>query len=296
MEERIIDLRYADLNVLTYPDGQPHVRIDQSKLQTRGQRARLILRIRNPYELFVMAAAVNALRHEGFGDIEIAIPYLMGARSDRRQVGGHSVDLEVVCKILHACEFYKVTVFDPHNLKNLQKFYHYKVYVASPKYLVQAVKHPSPLLIVPDKGASKRLCDVCNWHTGIVDYLECDKDRDPENGRIKLTVKRPQDARGRNCLIVDDICDGGATFLEIANQLRPYDPETITLVVSHAIFSKGLSPFIGRIDRIITSDSFADRMEVTTVGNAFPADPGSTHFGVELKIHPLPENWYEDAH
>ena len=283
MEGQIINLRYEDLNVLTYPDGQPHVRIDQSKLQVGGLRARLILRLRNPHELFVVVAAANALRHEGIDEIEIAIPYLMGARSDRLQVGGHSVDLEVVCKILHTCEFYKVTVFDPHNLANLEKFYHSKVHVVSPKFLVRAVAEQAPLLIVPDKGASKRLVDVYNWHAGILDYLTCEKSRNAATGTLILQVIHPEDAHDRNCLIVDDICDGGATFVEIADQLRPYGPETITLVVSHAIFSKGLSPFIGRIDRIITSDSFVDRVDVTTSG------------GLTLNVIPLVENWYEEA-
>lgn len=54
-------------------------------------------------------------------------------------------------------------------------------------------------------------------------------------------------------MIIDDICDGGATFLAIAGQVKPAH---LTLIVTHGIFSKGLDALAEKFDSIITSDSY----------------------------------------
>ena len=53
---------------------------------------------------------------------------------------------------------------------------------------------------------------------------------------------------GRNCLIVDDICDGGGTFIPLAKKLKNAGAKTVTLYVTHGIFSKGLDPLKEHID------------------------------------------------
>jgi ribose-phosphate pyrophosphokinase len=277
-----LTLTADDLNTLIYPDGQPHIRIVEPKF-VGADSVRLVLRIRNPKELFEAVAAANAVWHAGINDISLCIPYLMGARSDRLQTVGHSVDLEVVAHILtnmDAPRFSQITVFDVHSDEAYGHIPHLRV--IPPKFLVASYRMDAPLLVVPDKGAMRKIADTCTWCPNIMDYITCDKNRNVVTGEITLKVNNPQDARGRNCVIVDDICDGGGTFIEIAKQIRPYGPKTVTLIVSHGIFSKGLSPFVGKIDRIITSNSFADRVDVTTTG------------GLTMNIVPLPERWYEE--
>ena len=55
--------------------------------------------------------------------------------------------------------------------------------------------------------------------------------------------------------IVDDICDGGRTFIEIAKYLKEadsIDSSRIHLMVTHGFFTKGLGVFDGLIDHIYT--------------------------------------------
>ena len=40
-------------------------------------------------------------------------------------------------------------------------------------------------------------------------------------------------------LIVDDICDGGMTFIKVAEVLKNFGTKQIDLAVSHGLFSKG---------------------------------------------------------
>lgn len=61
--------------------------------------------------------------------------------------------------------------------------------------------------------------------------------------------------RGRTiALIVDDICDGGGTFVGLAKELRAAGATRVYLYVTHGIFSKRL-PLEG-IDHVYTTDSF----------------------------------------
>jgi ribose-phosphate pyrophosphokinase len=58
-------------------------------------------------------------------------------------------------------------------------------------------------------------------------------------------------------LIVDDICDGGATFIRAARALRAIEPDVeVGLCVTHGIFSKGRQHLLDNgIDKIYTTNS-----------------------------------------
>ncbi|HCW17254.1 MAG TPA: phosphoribosylpyrophosphate synthetase, partial [Achromobacter sp.] len=54
-------------------------------------------------------------------------------------------------------------------------------------------------------------------------------------------------------LVVDDICDGGRTFLELASALRDTTRQPVYLYVTHGIFSKGLGELNARYAGIFTA-------------------------------------------
>ena len=56
--------------------------------------------------------------------------------------------------------------------------------------------------------------------------------------------------------IIDDICDGGRTFIALAEEIRKRNVGKINLIVSHGILSYGEEPLrAGGIDHIYTTDS-----------------------------------------
>jgi ribose-phosphate pyrophosphokinase len=85
--------------------------------------------------------------------------------------------------------------------------------------------------------------------------IHCEKQRDPSTGKISTTTVNSPDLTGKTAVITDDICDGGATFIGIAKQLRSLNCQNIILYVTHGIFSKGLIVFDGLIDQVFTSSS-----------------------------------------
>lgn len=55
-------------------------------------------------------------------------------------------------------------------------------------------------------------------------------------------------------MVLDDICDGGRTFIELAKLLpKPCSKE---LLVTHGIFSKGVDIVTDLYDHVYTTDSF----------------------------------------
>ena len=62
---------------------------------------------------------------------------------------------------------------------------------------------------------------------------------------------------GKNCLIVDDICDGGRTFTDLAKKLNDKGAKELYLFVSHGIFSKGYDELLGHFNVIGTTNSFS---------------------------------------
>lgn len=114
-------------------------------------------------------------------------------------------------------------------------------------------------LVFPDKGAADRYSKDVEWMTKKMNkpVFYGEKLRDQTTGRILDYHISLPNGRG---LVIDDICDGGATFNILAqsvkNRLRLY----LDLYVSHGIFSKGVSTLLQSYGTIYTTNSFHYRI------------------------------------
>jgi ribose-phosphate pyrophosphokinase len=60
-------------------------------------------------------------------------------------------------------------------------------------------------------------------------------------------------------VIIDDICDGGRTFVELAKAIKDGRPTAkIYLVVTHGIFSAGYDQLGEYFEKIYTTNSYKD--------------------------------------
>ncbi len=113
------------------------------------------------------------------------------------------------------------------------------------------------IVCFPDNGALTRYeASFQGWP-----MIYCDKIRNQDTGEITgLSLQTMGvDIAGKSVLIVDDICDGGRTFIEVAKLLK--DASRVDLAVTHGIFSKGFGClYEAGIDRIFTTNSL-NRMQ-----------------------------------
>ncbi len=251
---KIINLNSSEgINITIFPDTQPHVNIPGI---TEDDEVKVICSLTNTGKLLQLLETANALDNLFAKKKILVIPYLMAARYDRLMLPGDSIDLKVVADLINYCGFEKVYLYDVHSDAALLLIKN--VIGITNKNLVEQYNMPDAVLICPDAGAAKKVGKYFGWNRNIKDIIYCSKNRDLANGQLTLEVLEPQECVNRNCVIIDDLCDGGGTFLAIAQKIQPAH---LTLIVTHGIFSKGFTELEKCFQQIIVSDSFCNEYE-----------------------------------
>ncbi len=245
---KIINLNTEEgIKITLFPDSQPHINI---AAVAEGDDVKVVCSITSSDKLFQLLQTANALDNLFAKKKALVIPYLLAARYDRLMLHGDSIDLKVIADLINSCGFEKVYLYDVHSdvalllIKNAVGI--------TNKNLVEQYTKENAILICPDAGAAKKVSKYFEWNKNITDIIYCNKSRDLATGKLTLHVLEPEKCIGRNCVIVDDICDGGGTFLAIAEQVKP---SHLTLIVTHGIFSKGFEVLEKSFQEIIVSDS-----------------------------------------
>lgn len=233
-----------------FPDKQPHINIDGVN---ENDEVQVTCSITDANNLLLLLQCSNALDNLFAKKKELVIPYLMGARFDRLMQKGDSVDLKVIANLINGCGFEKVYLYDVHSDTSTVLIEN-SINISNAD-LVKQYQKEDAILICPDAGAVKKVSKYFDLNNNIKDVVYCNKSRDLSNGNITLKVLEADKCEGKNCVIIDDLCDGGGTFLAIASQIKPAH---LTLIVTHGIFSKGFEVFKGTFDEIIVSDSYAE--------------------------------------
>lgn len=253
------DVDGYNLEISSYPDQQPYLKLPNLPTYFENDGVIVYCSLNHPTKLFQLLQVSNALDHLRFQKTILCIPYLMGARSDRVLQRGDSFDLEIVAGLINSCGFKKVYLYDVHSDVSLAL-----VKNAVPhtnKALVSSYSKESSILICPDAGAAKKVNKYPQWNQSFQDIVYCVEQRDPV-GNVLIKVLEPEKCFDKNCVIIDDICDGGRTFIEIAKQIRP---KHLTLIVTHGIFSKGFEELEKYFHEIIVSDSYQSHYESNIV-------------------------------
>lgn len=246
---KIIDINKQEGVKLTlFNDNQPHVQLDQSLW---GEPVTVRIAIRSSLDLMNLMMVNNALDAVHCIKAVLQISYLLGARSDRHMVKGDSFDLRVIADMINSCHFQFVDIVDPHSDVALALI-HNSIAVPN-SFLVEKYQMEDAILIVPDAGATKKSPKYFEWNSNLKDEVVCIKHRNVADGKLTLKVIEPDKCKDRNCVVIDDLCDGGATFVEIAKQI---EPAHLTLIVTHGIFSKGLIELGTYYDSIIIGETY----------------------------------------
>lgn len=245
--------------LIWFPAGEPHVDIGSM----RGP-ARVVIdwRFAEAGELFDVLALSDALLRAGM-DVRLFVPYMPAARQDRAQPG-FAFTLSAVARALGTGGFTSVEVVDPHSSMTSYCLSRCKVRELA-SVIPPGVIAADTVLVCPDEGASDRVRSVAQ-RFGIQRIIDCRKRRDSATGALSgFELVGTSDVLATDrLLVVDDICDGGGTFLGIADVLDRAAGgrlAALDLWVTHGVFSKGLAPLLNRYRSIHTTDSLPQRHE-----------------------------------
>ena len=261
-----LNLRYK---ISKFPDGQQSINLEFIHLE---DEVKISSRLNDFKDLEVILCATAALRNLGVKTIHLYVPYFLGARSDRQfEDGGINYLKDVICPIINSQNYETVTIVDAHSdvleacIHNYRKIDNIKLV----KFALTDIDNTNGArerltLVSPDAGALKKMYHVSE-HFGIDKMVIANKHRDIKTGKITHTEVPglTQEPGSKNFVIIDDICDGGRTFLEIAKTIRKEREDSvfndkIYLVVTHGIFSAGFSELKNWIDGIYCTNSVKD--------------------------------------
>lgn len=233
----------------------------------RGAQAiTLYAPIASSNDLMAVMLSVDAFRRNTLHcpPITLVIPYFPYARQDRVCAEGEALSLTVVASMINSLGCVRVVICDPHSdvtpaLVNNVQVITQANWMATAKKIYRNKCLRDKVIVAPDQGASKKTAQLAAQENRP--FVQATKVRDPKTGAITDTQLHG-DVAGKACLIADDICDGGRTFLALSNVLREQGATQVDLLVTHGIFSQGLAPFVGVIDHIFTTDSFPGNHDV----------------------------------
>lgn len=271
-----------------YPDGQITARfIGFTSVDTQLVKERI-----NSYEdLFYIAAIDDIARYMKLGPMRLYIPCLFGQRSDRRLTNNQSFDLKLITDVINSCDFTEVSIFDPHSDVSLALINNSRK-ISSFEYVQKAVDNidinrkdrGNPLVLCsPDGGSYKKVFEYGEKLN--LPVVAAVKYRDLE-GKIDLMFMG--DVKDKDCLIVDDLCDGGYTFEVLGKKLKEQGAKKVYLYVSHGLFSKGFGQmFDAGIDKIYCTNSIKDlsKWVEDEKGRIFTCNEGySTDYIIQYKV------------
>lgn len=199
---------------------------------------------------FMHLAQLRALL--GGKNVTLHMPYLPYARQDKPISNDSTFALGPFSNLLHWLFLKKITVFDPHS----EYFCRYMGNARAiwPKKDIKNTfkKVKADLICYPDDGAFDKYTQFIDQYK--YPSIRGKKQRNQKTGKITKyeVLGYPKD---KTVLIVDDICDGGMTFILLAKKLKKLGAKEIHLYVSHGLFSKGTKVIRDAgIERIFTKE------------------------------------------
>ncbi|RCW96833.1 MULTISPECIES: ribose-phosphate diphosphokinase [Kosakonia] len=260
--ELFIDNEQVALSHGVFPDGAVWLKVT-GKLPSFGQQMRVrVAAMRDMNDFMLLAQLVDAVRHAA--DITVShleLAWLPWARQDRHMVPGDSSALKVFANFLNTLNFNKVFILDPHSDAAAAAITNCVV-IAQESCLMQsetlrrAIGKGELMLVAPDAGALKKIHNVAKA-SGAQEYAILTKERDVATGNLTGFALVAGDVAGKDVLIVDDLCDAGGTFIGSAQVLRDAGARSVSLYVTHGVFSKGVENLLNNgIDAIYTTTSF----------------------------------------
>ena len=249
------DRKEIPLRIFTFPGGEVQVRILELDELQHSQNVEVIAWIRDSDGWMALKLLRDALaEYEYFDEMKLTLPYFPYARQDRICYPGEANSSNMILDDLYEMGWESVVVADIHS--NILPEWVGNIPQEDLFYNCMKHKKVDYSVIAPDAGAREKATKCAEKVGANVIYAE--KKRDPGTGAI-LSFNVKADVVPKHCLIVDDICDGGGTFIATATELRAKGADKVGLYVTHGIFSKGINHLWDRgIDYIITTDSFWD--------------------------------------
>jgi ribose-phosphate pyrophosphokinase len=190
----------------------------------------------NLMELLIM---LDALRRSSARRKTAVIPYFGYARQDRKSAPRTPISAKLVANLITQAGADRVLTLDLH-AGQLQGFFDIPVdnLFAAPLFahdIKQRYEGRDVMIVSPDVGGVLRA-------RALATRLNCDLaiiDKRRERAGISEVMNVIGEVRGRDCIMIDDICDSGGTICNAADALVAAGASSVSVYVTHGVLSGG---------------------------------------------------------
>jgi ribose-phosphate pyrophosphokinase len=227
--------------------------------------------------LMELLLLIDAAKRASAKRIVAVIPYFGLARQDRKDKPRVAIGAKLVANLLTAAGVDRVITMDLH-AEQIQGFFEVPVdhLYASTIFVpyLQSLNIPDLLIAAPDTGGTKR----ANAYAKLLgsDLAICYKQRKVANQVDSMTVIG--DVRGKNVVIVDDMCDTAGTLCKAAEVMMENGALSVRAICTHPVLSGQAYERIEAsvLNELIVTDSIplkegkaTDKIKVLGVGALF---------------------------
>lgn len=251
-----------EFDTFKFSGGETHIRLSDKIDYSKVDNVVMTHRIRSGDDIMLMMLAREALDQLGVKSVDLVLPYIPYGRQDRVCNKGEASSLELISALINGMCFDHVVTIDPHSKatnKSIKKLIELPVW----EYVRDAVSEIESedtinkvILVSPDAGSAERVKKI-GEKIGR-DVIYCEKTREPKTGKLNGFKINDGVCGSNKYLIVDDICDGGGTFLGLRIEFSKFYCTDVSLYVTHGIFSKGIDLLYESFVNIFTTNSFSD--------------------------------------
>jgi len=218
-----------------------------------------------------LKSSINASAKKAkLGECTAVMPYLYACRQDK---SGHreGLDMAVALNELVNIGIRNVIVVDAHNPTAAENAIYknsfdnilpsYDLVTEVLKSELAAYMDGKIMTFSPDQGASARTRSFASILMTPKGSFEKERNFTKfENGKHPIGdltyVGDRGSVVGKTAFIFDDMLDSGGTILEVAKMLKELGAKSVSAVVTHGIFNKGLEPFDRAVESKILKNVF----------------------------------------
>ena len=246
-----LEMPLVDAAVRRFADEEVFVEIHEN---VRGQDMFVVQSTSFPANdnLMELLICIDALRRASAKRITAVVPYMGYARQDRKPGPRTPISAKLVANLITEAGADRVLAVDLH-AGQIQGFFDIptdNLYAAPVMAAdIQARYGTEKLMVVsPDVGGVVRARALAkrldNAPLAIVDKR---RDRPGESEVMNIIG----DVKGRNCILIDDIIDSGATLCNAAQALMDEGAESVAAYITHGVLSGGA---VARVDASVLKE------------------------------------------
>ena len=247
-----------------FSDGEFTVSIEET---VRGKEVIIVQSTFPPSDnLLELLMLIDAAKRASAKRIVAVMPYFGFARQDRKDKPRVAIGAKLVANMLMAAGVNRIITMDLH-ADQIQGFFEVPVdhlYGSTLflPWLENNIAKDDLCIATPDTGGTKRASTYAK-HLGV-DMAICYKQRKVANQVENMTVIG--DVKGKNVVIVDDMCDTAGTLTKAADLMMEHGALSVRAICTHPVLSGPAYERIANssLAELIVTDSIPLRTDVDT--------------------------------